>query len=373
MIADQVRVEAYAHALRKTVKPGNVVLDIGTGPGIFAVLACKLGARRVYAVEPDEIIQVGREVAAANGCADRIVFIEEMSTAINLPEKADVIVSDLRGVLPLFQVHIPSIIDARARFLAPAGVLIPRKDTIWAAVVDASETYRGIVDPWENNCLGQDLSPARRLVVNEFAKRRVEPGQMLAAPQQFAVLDYQTIESPDVQRELQWTIERAGTGHGIIAWFDAELTDNIGFSNAPGASEKIYGSCFFPWPQPVPLSAGQIVRVNLEARLVENNYVWRRRTSIESCERPGEIVAHFDQSELDAVVMSPAKLRKAASDHIPQLSEDGMLDRRILELMDGQATLEEIARRLADEFPKKFPRWQAAMSCVGAVSRKYGR
>src|ERR1700722_2202928 len=124
MIADQVRVEAYAQALRKTVKPGNVVLDIGTGPGIFAVLACKLGARRVYAVEPDEIIQVGREVAAANGCADRIVFIEEMSTAINLPEKADVIVSDLRGVLPLFQVHIPSIIDARARFLAPAGKMI---------------------------------------------------------------------------------------------------------------------------------------------------------------------------------------------------------------------------------------------------------
>ena len=180
MIADRVRVEAYAQALRKTVKPGSVVLDIGTGPGIFAVLACKLGARRVYAIEADEIIQVGREIATANGCADLIVFIEEISTAVDLPEKADVIVSDLHGVLPLFEGHIPSIMDARARFLAPGGVLVPRKETIWAAIVDASETYRGIVDPWENNCLGQDLSPARRLVVNEFVKRRVEPSQMLA-------------------------------------------------------------------------------------------------------------------------------------------------------------------------------------------------
>ena len=47
MIADRVRVDAYAEALRKTVHMGSVVVEIGTGPGIFAVLACQLGASRV--------------------------------------------------------------------------------------------------------------------------------------------------------------------------------------------------------------------------------------------------------------------------------------------------------------------------------------
>jgi len=130
MIADPVRVEAYTQALRKTVRPGSVVLEIGTGPGVFAVLACQLGAARVYAVEPDPIIQVAREIATANGCAGRIEFIEDLSTRITLPIQADVILSDLRGILPLFQHHLPSIADARRRFLAPGGTLIPKRDAV---------------------------------------------------------------------------------------------------------------------------------------------------------------------------------------------------------------------------------------------------
>ena len=118
MIADRVRIEAYARALRKTVRDGCVVAEIGTGPGIFAVLACQLGAGRVYAVEPSEIIQMAREVAAANGCIDKIVFFEEFSDQVTLPTRVDVILSDLRGVLPLNERHIPSIVDARRRFLS---------------------------------------------------------------------------------------------------------------------------------------------------------------------------------------------------------------------------------------------------------------
>src|ERR1700681_4015560 len=147
MIADRVRIDAYVQALRQAVRPGAVVVDIGTGPGIMAVLACQLGASRVYAIESDEIIQVARTIAAANCCADRIEFIEDLSTKVTLPIRADVIVSDMRGVLPLFGHHIASIADARRRFLAPAGTLIPRKDTIWASIVEAPERYAGIVDP----------------------------------------------------------------------------------------------------------------------------------------------------------------------------------------------------------------------------------
>ena len=72
MIKDPVRFHAYMEALRRTVKPGSVVLDMGTGPGIMALLACRFGARKVYAVEPEPIIQVAREIAISNGFADRL-------------------------------------------------------------------------------------------------------------------------------------------------------------------------------------------------------------------------------------------------------------------------------------------------------------
>jgi len=369
MIVDSVRIAAYVQALRQSVRPGAVVMDIGTGPGIMAVLACQLGASRVYAIEPDEIIQVARTIAAANGCADKIEFIEDLSNKATLPLRADVIVSDMRGILPLFGHHIPSIADARRRFLAPSGTLISRKDTIWTSIVEAPERYSKIVDPWERNELGQDLSSARRMIVNDMHKARFSPEQLLTEPQLWATIDYASVENPDFQGSLNWTVQRAGTGHGIAVWFDTELAEGVGFSNAPGAPEAIYGSVFFPWMNPVPLAAGQSVCVDLQAKLLEDDYFWRWTTKIASVDAPAEILAGFDQSQLQGTVRSLAKLRKTASDYIPRLSEEGRMQKKALELMDGQASLEEIAQRLAAEFPKRFSRWQQALTFAGEISK----
>jgi protein arginine N-methyltransferase 1 len=71
--------------------------------------------------------------------AERIEFIQDVSTQITLPERADMMISDLRAVLPLFQQHIPSIVDARKRLLQPGSVMIPRRDTLWGAVIHAPE------------------------------------------------------------------------------------------------------------------------------------------------------------------------------------------------------------------------------------------
>src|SRR5438105_15150054 len=101
MLHDARRVEAYQRALQLTVTPDSVVVDIGTGLGIFAFLACQAGARRVYAIEPSEVIAVARELAVTNGYRERIEFIEDISTHVTLPEKADVIVTDMSGVSPL--------------------------------------------------------------------------------------------------------------------------------------------------------------------------------------------------------------------------------------------------------------------------------
>src|SRR5215212_1061203 len=100
MIADEKRTDAYVAALQHAITPATVVLDIGTGTGIFAILACRFGARHVYAVEPGEAIHVARQIAHANGYADRITFIQDLSTHITLPEPANVVISDLHGVLP---------------------------------------------------------------------------------------------------------------------------------------------------------------------------------------------------------------------------------------------------------------------------------
>ena len=373
MIADRARMGAYLQALQAVVGPGSVVLDIGTGPGIMAVVACQFGARRVYAIEPGEIIQLAREIAEANRVADRIEFIEDISTNVTIPVRADVIVSDLRGVLPFYTQHIPCIADARRRFLAPGGVLIGREDRVWAAVVHAPQRYSQIAGPWECALPSQNLSAARRKAVNQIHKMVEASTPLLTDAQLWVALDYMRVEDPDMESELTWTVKREGTGHGMAIWFDADLAEGAGFSNHPESSAGIYSSMFLPWQEPVRLAAGQTVRVHLQAKLTGEDYFWRWITRIESPGQPGKTAFEFDQSALQGALLSPAKLLRRSSQHVPQLSEEGRARRRGLELMDGRASLEDIARRLAAEFPAQFPKWEQALTFAGAVSDENSR
>jgi protein arginine N-methyltransferase 1 len=372
-IADRVRTDAYALALRQAIRPGCVCLDIGTGTGFFAVLACHLGARTVIAVEPDDAIHVAREVAAANGCAGRITFIQDLSTRVHLEERADVIVSDLRGVLPLLGYHLPSLTDARRRLLAPGGTLIPRRDTLWAALVEAPVQYARAVPLGDESPHGVNMKAARSRVVNSWCKARLKPEHLLAAPCQWGSLDYADLEGANVRGEAAWTVERPGTGHGLLLWFDATLVEGVGYSTAPGQPELSYGQGFFPWVHPVPLAAGDQVEITLRADLVGADYVWCWDSRVYAGGPAGRVKFAFRQSTFFGASLDAGQLRKRAAGHRVELNENGQIDRFILTLMDTADSVGDIARKVAERFPRDFPTWQDALTQVGELAEKYSR
>jgi protein arginine N-methyltransferase 1 len=370
MIADRVRMSAYTQALRDAVKPGSVVLDIGTGTGIFALLACQFGARKVYAVEPGDVIEIARSTARANGRADDIEFLQDFSTSIVLPERADLIISDMRGVLPLYQHHLPSIIDARKRLLSASGRLIPRRDDLWVAMVESEKFFRERINFWEDHGYDLDLRPAKSYIVNSWRREIHQPEQLVVEPLRWATIDYALIESPNVQGEVRWTVERGGTANGLAVWFDAILSDTVSFSNAPGQPELIYGQAFFPWSSPVKLEIGDEVSVKIFADLIGEDYLWRWDTEVLDHARYEKV--NFKQSNFFATPLSPAQLRKRASDYQPALNEDGQMDGLILSLMNGENSLGEIAQRVMEHFPIRFGNWQEALNRVADLSKRYG-
>src|ERR1700704_416640 len=154
MIADGERFHAYQEAIASAVRPGDAVAEIGCGPAVFALLACQAGAKRVYAIETQDVIEVAGQIAAANGFANQIQFFQNDSRKVELPERVDVIVSDIRGVLPLFDGALASLQDARRRFLNPNGVMIPRRDVLKAAIVEDEKAYSRLTSPWKT-CVQQ--------------------------------------------------------------------------------------------------------------------------------------------------------------------------------------------------------------------------
>lgn len=373
MIRDSIRTDAYARALRECVTPDSVVLDMGTGVGIWAMLACQYGARKVYAVDPNNVIQIAREFAAANGCADRIEFIQDMTTRISLPEQADVIVASMQGILPMFEQNLTSIIDARNRLLAPGGRMIPEQETLWAVPVESQKCYDEFAMPWSDNSYGLDLRRGLRFTTNQWhrPKNKVTPEQFFAEPACWATLDYRIPESPSVIGRASWTAVRAGTGHGVVVWFETHLMEGVSFSNAPGAPELIFGNGFFPWKEPVSISAGDTISVELRADLFGNDYIWSWATVVLNKGRAKKPKARFKQSTILGKVAASTNFHKRAHAHVPKLGEDGQVQRFVLSLMDGKNSIETIATRTVAKFSDRFFDRKDALTLAADLSETF--
>jgi len=371
MIADAGRFGAYAKAIAAAVRPGDTVAEIGCGPGVFSLLACQAGARRVFAIESDDGIEFARQLAAANGFTDRIEFFQSDSRKTELPERANVIVSDIRGVLPLHDHAIPSMEDARLRLLATGGIMIPQRDVLKAAVIEAKEYYEELTAPWQKAVDGLDLSLSLSLILNGSYGVSFKPEQLLAEPLTWHVLDYTVGAATRAATELRFRIARTGTAHGVCVWFETKLFEEIGYSSGPGGTATIYGQIFLPWLHPAPIAEGQEIQVELRADPIGQDYVWSWNTRIPA--HDGAPPAHFQQSTFQGANFSPHSLRCQAVDYVPALSEAGQADLWMLERMDGSTSLQIIAQSAAERFPHLFSSWREAFRRAADLSRGFSR
>jgi len=130
MMNDSPRNEFYYNALKAVITPTSVVVEIGTGSGLLAMIAARLGAKHVTAIEANKsLAMVARRNMDANGLGDKITIINKMSTDVSASElaygKADVLVSEILGTLLLSESALEFNDDARKRLLKPGAHVIP--------------------------------------------------------------------------------------------------------------------------------------------------------------------------------------------------------------------------------------------------------
>lgn len=260
LLQDTNTQEQFRAAILKKVKPGDVVLDLGTGTGLHAFFAVQAGASKVYAVDSELIIKAAQELAEKNNMSDRIEFIQTHSNRLELPEKVDVIITNIGFLLTL-----KSLPDIVAKFLKPGGKIIPEKIQLGCTLVEDENFYREHVSFWLENAWGIQLN-----AMKPYATSRPFYGNWglknIIAP----TVD---LEPFDLSKQLntfyEWkTSVQAQAGrtiHGILGWYTFTLSDENKFSTKPPLqlSNQIWSQWFFPLEKPIQLAESEEVKITL--------------------------------------------------------------------------------------------------------------
>jgi 16S rRNA G966 N2-methylase RsmD len=369
-LADQVRVSAFCRAVGEVVKPGDAVLDLGAGSGILGLLACRAGARRVYAIEAGEVIELARELCHANGFQDRIVFIKETSTRVELPERVDVIVADQIGPFGFEAGLLEYFSDARERFLKPNGVMIPSHLELYVAPAECPE-LSDRVEFWNDGPAGFDFRPVRSLAVNTTYAAKFGPDHLLGGPALLGSLDLSKATAPSLQSETCVATTREGTVHGICGWFSAQLSNSVCMSNSPLASHPINRkNLFLPIERPTTVGKGDHVRVMMH--ILPNERVISWKVDVGGDDNRGDQPqslrqSRFSHSTLQGTLLSQENLQRTQPHFIPKLSPWGEAQRSVFTLCDGQRTLSQIEQEVYHLYPNLFGSLGKAEAFVAKV------
>jgi len=288
MLVDDVRTGSYGQAISRVVRAGDVVVDIGCGSGILSFLACRAGARHVYAIESEIVIEMAKLVAAKNGFQDKITFFNDVSFAVELPEQADVIVTETMGTFGFEEGILGSLADARDRFLKPGGKLIPHSVELFLVPVEMPQFYEHVVDFWINGCQGFDFSPIRELTVNNFHPLKLHEGTFLSEPARVEPIVFAETKLMEIDTKVSFYASRRGRCHGLAGWFNAELMPGLRISNGPGDKGSHWGLAFFPLDRSVVVDRGN--RIQAEISSTGNGEYWHWKVDVNG--------QRFEQSSL---------------------------------------------------------------------------
>lgn len=255
MLSDGVRNKLLYEAIKSCVTAETRFLDVGAGTGVWAILAAKLGAKRVVAVEIEEcLIPIIYKHARENGVADKIEIIHANIDDVKMRGKFDVIVSELFGNDAFGEATVNSFIKLRNKYLAPGGVLIPQKLSMFAAPVKIHNPIQAITAEVSISCSflkSIKLNYPQSLFFSE--KDKVT---LLATPETLIEIDFSNIQTklPLDNLSADWSLDNLSEANAFLVFNISTFTDDL---RMEGLTSKSWSSGIYEF-QPYQQKAGKI-------------------------------------------------------------------------------------------------------------------
>ena len=312
MLTDGVRNKLLFEAIKRHVTSETAFLDVGAGTGVWAILAARLGARRVVAVEIEEsLIPIIFRHAQENGVADKIDIVHGDIDDVRLRGKFDVIVSEVFGHGAIDEQTINSFVNLRNRFLAPDGVLIPQKITQLAAPVRVENSVQNIPAELAISCNFLKSLKLNYLWNASLADRREI--KFLADPKPLIELDFRNIETmPSTKNHsVSWPLQNLSEANAIAVFNYSTFTDEIKMDNFASQS---WGTTIYEF-QPFAEKTGEL---KFDLILDGEKSIWSVGLPSEAAAKPKSYSPAFAVTRLKmAQQMTPHRRVKPSKSNVP--------------------------------------------------------
>ncbi|MEL6867546.1 MAG: tetratricopeptide repeat protein, partial [Bacteroidota bacterium] len=273
MLADQHRNEAYQKVLEKVIQSDSVVLDIGTGSGLLAMMAARAGAKEVVACEMHaKLAETAKEIVKANGYEQKIKVLNKKSTdlkvAVDLSEKTNVLVSEILDVGVIGEGVLPTIRHARKMLLHPNTTIIPARVELFGALIEIPS--RSKIAPLKR-IAGFDLSPLDRFrVPEEYSTVHLELEEHRMLSEVLPIMEYDFYQLPPAIQDddpavkpLSVRIQNTGKAQAFVFWFDLYVDEETMVSSRPGGQLKHWGQALYCFPEIKEVKTGEKVMVQM--------------------------------------------------------------------------------------------------------------
>lgn len=264
MLNDRDRNDAYRRAIADVVRPGDLVLDIGTGAGLLALFAARAGAVVVTCKMEPLVAAVAEQVVVDNGLSDRIRVVNARSTdlkvGVDLPVRADVLVTEIFDCGLLGEHVLPVLAHARQHLLRPEARLVPGSARLWGQLVESEQIYaQNAVSMVE----GFDLSAFGQFRSVEYFSTYLHQYLHRELSEPFVLLDVDfTAATVPTDVSVEVPVTESGKAHAIVMWFELDLARGITLRNHPSQNRYTHWrQALQTFDYPLECSEGTVLRL----------------------------------------------------------------------------------------------------------------
>lgn len=251
-LLDTRRTRALNRAIRETVLPGDVVLDVGTGSGILAMFSAKAGAKKVYAVDiAKDIAKFAKQNVVNNGLQDKVEVLHGDMKDLHFPHKIDVITMELldtgmvaeQQAVVMNRLHREGIINEKTR-------LVPYRYQCAIELVEYDFNFYGFTMPF--------VVQARNFAVIKHIKKK------LSRTVVFKDIDFSQPFNTQVDTIAEVEIQVSGNVNALVLKSRTFLSKNY----------AIWGTTDLNMPVIIPLKGkkvkqGKKIRVSIKYKMAE--------------------------------------------------------------------------------------------------------